>query len=304
MGADTYFKVTCGSCDGHISYPASSSGATVVCPHCGKSLFLPYQSPAPEILEATVVNADVPATFTRPLPPSRIYPLSTGPNPKSGNVGKTIGIVASVITVLALLAVKMVPLLQLGGGARTDNVGQRASVSPTPSPVVPPEQQQLAPLASAPVDYQPATMQQTQPQPSYSWNTSENDAMLNGNMTVAYNWIMRNPNLRSLATAYQPGTVAKTPYLYYGHVAAFNGVVAVVQDFSPGSDFGQSLGGRNASDIVMECNDGTAVEMFCMKASGYIAVGHAVNLYGYPVGVTEVKIPRRWNFYPPNSDWQ
>jgi hypothetical protein len=39
-----YMKVSCGTCDGHIAYPAVSAGQTVACPHCSKDVFLPYQN--------------------------------------------------------------------------------------------------------------------------------------------------------------------------------------------------------------------------------------------------------------------
>ena len=48
------------------------------------------------------------------------------------------------------------------------------------------------------------------------------------------------------------------------------------------------LGGHESSDIVLETADATIVESFCMKPSGSLKVGDVVNLYGYPIGVTEV----------------
>jgi hypothetical protein len=150
-------------------------------------------------------------------------------------------------------------------------------------------QSQPAPPAQSPPDSQPSGIQLAQQsQPSYEWNTSDIDAIQNGNIAVAVHYINQNPNLRQYAATFSPASVAKTPYSYYGRAGVFSGVVAVVQDEPPGSDFSQAVGGQNASDIVMETNDGTIVEMFCMKASGYIRVGSTVNLYGYPVGVTEV----------------
>jgi DNA-directed RNA polymerase subunit RPC12/RpoP len=155
----------------------------------------------------------------------------------------------------------------------------------------------ISPQSKQPVNTS-ATPTQIEPEPTptptiretprYDWNTSEIDALQNGNIAVAVNWIKRSPNLRQQATAPQPELVAKTPYIYYGQVVKFTGTVGVVQDFPPGSDFSQSLGGQNTSDIVMIRNDGTIIEMFCLKASGYIRVGNTVNLFGYPVGVTDV----------------
>jgi hypothetical protein len=37
-----YSKVSCGSCEGHIEYAASSAGETLACPYCNKPVFLPH----------------------------------------------------------------------------------------------------------------------------------------------------------------------------------------------------------------------------------------------------------------------
>lgn len=118
------------------------------------------------------------------------------------------------------------------------------------------------------------------------WNRQENDAMKNGNLTLAVQKILANPNLRNQATTLDPQMVAKTPYNYYGQIGKFTGTVAVVQDYPTGSD--NAIAGKESSDIVMVCSDETVVESFCMKSSGNMRVGDTVNLYGYPAGVTDV----------------
>ncbi len=120
------------------------------------------------------------------------------------------------------------------------------------------------------------------------WNKQETDAMKNGNIPFGIRTILANPALRSKAKNQDPQMVAKTPWNYYGQVVKLTGQVAVVQDFPQGSDFGQMLGGHDASDIVIASQDGTIVELFCMKPSGKMRIGDRVNLYGYPTGVTEV----------------
>ena len=120
------------------------------------------------------------------------------------------------------------------------------------------------------------------------WNRQETDAMKNGNIPFGIRTILANPALRSKAKTQDPQMVAKTPWNYYGQVVKLTGQVAVVQDFPQGSDFGQMLGGHDASDIVISSQDGTIVELFCMKPSGKMRIGDRVNLYGYPTGVTEV----------------
>ena len=45
MSEPVYFKVSCGSCGGHIAYPDTSSGQTVACPHCGNIVMLQNDLP-------------------------------------------------------------------------------------------------------------------------------------------------------------------------------------------------------------------------------------------------------------------
>ena len=142
-----------------------------------------------------------------------------------------------------------------------------------------PKQAETAPDTPEPEPAQPEAVQS-------DWNRQENDAMKNGNVAFAVQKILAYPNLRNQATPLDQQMVAKTPYNYYGQVGEFSGVVAVVQDYPTGSD--NAIAGRESSDIVMVCSDGTIVELFCMKASGNMRVGDAVNLYGYPAGVTDV----------------
>ena len=40
MGEAVYLKMTCLKCGGSVEFPEESEGATVLCPHCGKDLFL------------------------------------------------------------------------------------------------------------------------------------------------------------------------------------------------------------------------------------------------------------------------
>jgi DNA-directed RNA polymerase subunit RPC12/RpoP len=40
MGEAVHLKMTCLKCGGSVEFPEESEGATVVCPHCGKDLFL------------------------------------------------------------------------------------------------------------------------------------------------------------------------------------------------------------------------------------------------------------------------
>lgn len=135
---------------------------------------------------------------------------------------------------------------------------------------------------------EPATASAQSQAVQLDWNKQETDAMKNGNIPFGIRTILANPALRSKAKTQDPQMVAKTPWNYYGQVVKLSGQVGVVQDFPQGSDFGQMLGGHDGSDIVIASQDGTIVELFCMKPSGRMKVGDNVNLYGYPTGITEV----------------
>ena len=166
-------------------------------------------------------------------------------------------------------------------------LGAIAIASQSPKPVETSSQPQaVAPESPQP---EPRIAPPQVEMPNYDWNTTEIDAEKNGNITVAVNWLLRNPAIRNSVIAPQSQYVIKTPWNYFGKVVKLVGAVAVVQDFPSGSDFGQSLGGVDASDIVMVAADGTIVEMFCMKPSGGLIVGSEVIFYGYPVGNIDVE---------------
>lgn len=122
-----------------------------------------------------------------------------------------------------------------------------------------------------------------------TWNTQELDAMRNGNLPFAVQTIKKNPAIKEKALKPDPALVTKAPWEYYGKPISVWGSVAVVQDHPPGSEMTSLLGGNQSSQIVVECKDGTTVEMFCMKSSGVLKVGNGVRVYGYAVGVTDVQ---------------
>ncbi|WP_214626579.1 hypothetical protein [Paenibacillus agaridevorans] len=116
------------------------------------------------------------------------------------------------------------------------------------------------------------------------WNVSEVDAVENGNIFLAVEMLRV---LKDMPQGEYVDTeaVIKTPWNYYGTPITFTGVVAVVEDFPPGSD---TYKAGLASDIVIETYEGTIVEFFSMVPSGSIKVGDEVTITSYPVGRTEV----------------
>ena len=148
----------------------------------------------------------------------------------------------------------------------------------------PPESPQTVQINQSQQQFAPASAQPEVVQSD--WNRQEVDAAKNGNIAVAVQKMLANPQLRNQATAQNPQMVAKTVYKYLGQVVKFTGNVGVVQDYPAGSD--NAIAGNESSDIVIETSDGTIVEMFCMKSTGSMQIGDVVNLYGYPVGILDV----------------
>ena len=121
-----------------------------------------------------------------------------------------------------------------------------------------------------------------------TWNTSELDTMKNGNMAIAIETMQNGGNIQQSAAAPTPGDVFKRPWDYYGKPIKLSGQVAIVQDYPPGSDLSQMLGGQ-ASEIVLLCDDGTPVDFVLKGDSGNIQVGDRVTVYGYDTGTVDVK---------------
>lgn len=121
-----------------------------------------------------------------------------------------------------------------------------------------------------------------------TWNTKELDAAQNGNILVAAREVASRPDTKNAAITAEPAAVAKTPWNYYGKIVKLTGVVAVVQDYPPDSDYSKLLNTQETAEIVISCRDETIVDMLCMTSSGSVKVGDTVNLYGYPVGILEV----------------
>jgi hypothetical protein len=168
-------------------------------------------------------------------------------------------------------------------------------VPSTPSQTEPPEATQTTESEVAqPQRAEPQAKLIIKPAPfdpdNPQWNNTDIDAVKNGNIRIAAKLILATGRFKRprLDTGASAASVAKAPWDYYGKIAKLTGQVAVVQDFPPGSDLAQGLGSKDVSDIVLEAEDGTIVEMFCMKSSETISVGSKVTLYGFPCGVTEV----------------
>lgn len=133
------------------------------------------------------------------------------------------------------------------------------------------------------------TSEETQDPLLLDWNKTEIDVMSNGNIQIAVEALSSNSFSESEAIEQEAEKVIKTPWEYYGKFMKFTGIVAVVQDFPPGSDTSIALNTDTSTDVVIETDDGTIVELFGSISSGNVKVGDQVTIYGYPVGTADVE---------------
>ena len=82
--------------------------------------------------------------------------------------------------------------------------------------------------------------------------------------------------------------VFKEPWKYYGKIVKITGVVAIVQDYPPGSAVTKAIGGP-ASEMAIMANDGTYIDFIMLGDSGNVKTGEEVSIYGYPVGQDNVQ---------------
>lgn len=120
-----------------------------------------------------------------------------------------------------------------------------------------------------------------------TWNTSDINALTNGNMQYAAELVReRTGDLASSAIEAVPADVMRRPWDYYGKVVSFSGTVAVVQDSPPGDNLSKGLGG-SACEIVITADDVIIDGLLAGNSSG-VYTGDWVTFYGYPCGTMEV----------------
>ena len=156
-----------------------------------------------------------------------------------------------------------------------------AQPRPSVSEQTPPSQ--TRPEEQPRMEIQPAIFDPNHP----VWNMRDLSTDDNGNLLTALGVLHANPDTTKHFISPQPELIKKAPWNYYGKALKITGMVAIADDSPPESEIAKALGGES-SQIVLECSDGTIVEMYCMKSSAGIKVGNTVSLYGLPVGVDQV----------------
>lgn len=82
--------------------------------------------------------------------------------------------------------------------------------------------------------------------------------------------------------------VAKTPWKFYGKIIKVQGEVNMAQDYPPGSNTAEALGGNEAGELGLITEDSEIVYYFHTDSTGDVKVGDNVTVYGYPVGQAEI----------------
>ena len=126
---------------------------------------------------------------------------------------------------------------------------------------------------------------------SLEWNRAEPDARKNGNIAVALQRLLRNPNCRTDAVSPAPALVVQTLPDYYGKPLKLSGKVYHIDTLSADRDFGKALGGKPGSELLLVCADKTVVDIICTTPNPKVKVGDLATVYGFAVGTVQVPNP-------------
>ncbi|WP_228125191.1 DUF2628 domain-containing protein [Candidatus Methylospira mobilis] len=123
---------------------------------------------------------------------------------------------------------------------------------------------------------------------AYEWNTQDVDVASNGNIKLAVKQLKSNAPITE-NTQVAADTAWKAPWKYYGQVLCFSGEAALVEDYPPGSDISKVLVSNQTSEVVIETNDGSIVDLLSTNGSGSLKAQETTTVCGFPVGRSEVE---------------
>ena len=121
-----------------------------------------------------------------------------------------------------------------------------------------------------------------------TWNTKEVDILKNDNIEVAVEQLKTSGDIRQKSEYIDPRLVIKAPWNYCGKILKMAGEICVIAEHPVGSSWSKTLGGKEAGQIVILTEDGTAIEMLVVGTTSDLKKGDYVILYGYPVGLLDV----------------
>lgn len=193
------------------------------------------------------------------------------------------------------LALTMAAALILVGCASPPLASQPPNVQATVDAQVQATVQAMAPTAAPTM--KPATptvpiAPPTATPTAAKWNTSNMNALLNGNLSVAAKLITANGVPQDGAKTASPPDIAKAPWKYFGDIYKFTGVVVLVQEYPPDGPESKMLigGGPLAEIVMMDPKDSafTQIDFMFLGGTQDIQKGDTVTAYGYVTGVAEV----------------
>ncbi len=161
-----------------------------------------------------------------------------------------------------------------------------ASIEDKPSADQPKETTTSPKVAVAPSRSNKVAVAPSRPD-KVDWNVKDLDAITNGNIPLAVEYI-KSSNSANVGTTADAASVLKTPWKYYGKMLCFTGTVGVVEDQPEESNLSKLLGGGETSEVVIATADGSIVDLFAMESSGKLKKGETTRVCGLPVGRTEV----------------
>ncbi|MDH2918647.1 MAG: hypothetical protein PXX73_05585 [Sideroxydans sp.] len=229
--------------------------SATACPHCG----------APQVSTIGKENEGKPWSTGRMM----LYGIFSFLLPLIGVIAGIVGLIkpatrkqGGILLLLALCGVVMYASMSGRGAAR--HVANELATT---------EKVAASPAVSAPAPV--------------NWNVSDPDATSNGNIRRAVQQIQSGIRTANAPLA-DAANVLKKPWEFYGKPLCFSGTVAVVEDQPPGSDIAKALGSREASEVVIETDDGAIVDLFAMQSSGNLQTQARTTLCGLPTGRVEV----------------
>jgi hypothetical protein len=183
----------------------------------------------------------------------------------------------------------VVGICAIAGCANTSEPRTASTSSAQQPPAQALQQAPVAPAQQAPSQVQ----QQARPAAtSARWNTSNVNALENGNLMVAANLIRSNGLSATQAQTINVAAAAKAPFRYYGTPYQFSGIVGFIQEYPPNSDTSLTLGTRDATgEVVLFDSAGTTttpVDVLLLSDTGIVKQGDMVRTWGYIVGQADV----------------
>lgn len=195
---------------------------------------------------------------------------------KKGWEYKKIGILAGTALVLFIAGMAVSPSAKEEYEAGRQTAKDGNAVAPASSPMQ--EQTEQKQIAQ---EQQKATSKH-----ELSWNTKDLNVETNGNISVAIDFIKKLADPKQTVESVTPAEAFKTPWKYYGKIVKVTGLVAIIQEYPPGSDLYKAAGGE-CGEIVLVTDDGTYIDYLHIGSTGKTKVGDAIVLYGTPVGQVE-----------------